>query len=335
MPTLLEVLATVAPGTELREAIDNMLKAHMGALIVVGGEPDIDEDAEAGFRLDVAFRHTRLYELAKMDGAILLDRELRRIRRANVELIPKRMVASEETGMRHRAAERVAKTRDAFVIVISERRQMVTVYLGNQRYPLHDRSFILARAGAAMTSLGRYDRLYRAALRRLDEAEREGGAADFALVVEVLERNLVRARIRNQILVYIVELGQDGRLIDLGLEDYPETARQTGYIVRDYARALPDREPPADLAASWGAAEWARYLGYDGPPERVEPRGVRILHTDPKLPETIIERVLQRYPRLSRLQRATVEQLLTIEGVGSGRAERILALVHGSGPTHA
>lgn len=329
MPTLLEVLAKVAPGTELREAIDNILKAHMGALIVVGGEPDIDEDAEAGFRLDVAFRHTRLYELAKMDGAILLDRDARRIRRANVELVPKRMVPSEETGMRHRAAERVAKTRDAFVIAVSERRQMVTIYLGDARYPLHDRSFILARAGTAMSSLGRYDRLYRAALRRLDEAERDGGAVDFVLAVEVLERNLVRARIRNQILVYIVELGQDGRLIDLGLEDYPDTSRQTGYIVRDYARTLPEGEPPADLAASWGAVEWARHLGYDGPPERVEPRGVRILHSDPKLPDGIVERVLERYPSLARLQTASVGQLLEIEGVGPGRAERILALIRG------
>lgn len=328
MDQILGVLAKVSPGTALREAIDNIIKARTGALIVVGGEPGIDEDFEGGFSLDVPFHHALVYELAKMDGAIVLDHAISRIRRANVELRPKMTAASTETGMRHRAAERIARTRDAIVIAVSQRRSVVSIYWGEARYVLHDLSFILTKATGALTSLSRYDRLYRSAARRLSESEVRG-ASFFADVVEVLRRALIAIQIRNEIYRYIVELGRDGRLIDLQLEEYPDLHREWEWIFADY-RAQPSLKvlDPVEMdgAAQWGPEQWARALGYRRAPETVDARGFRLLHTVPRLPESVILQVVEKFGSLTALRHASQDQLDQLPDVGPQRARAICQL---------
>ncbi len=328
MDQILGMLAMVSPGTALREAIDNIIKARTGALIVVGGEPGIDEDFEGGFSLDVPFHHALVYELAKMDGAIVLDREMSRIRRANVELRPKLTASSTETGMRHRAAERIARTRDAIVIAVSQRRSVVSIYGGGARYVLHDLSFILTKATGALTSLSRYDRLYRSAARRLLENEVRG-ASFFADVVEVLRRVLIAIQIRNEIYRYIVELGRDGRLIDLQLEEYPDLHREWEWIFADY-RAQPSLKvlDPVEMdgAAQWGLEQWARALGYRRTPDMVDARGFRLLHTVPRLPESVILQVVEKFGSLTGLRQASQDQLDQLPDVGPQRARAICQL---------
>ncbi|WP_053961182.1 DNA integrity scanning diadenylate cyclase DisA [Sulfobacillus thermosulfidooxidans] len=324
---LLEVLSRIAPGTALREAIDNIIRARTGALIIIGGEPEIDEDCEGGFRLDVPFHHEFVYELAKMDGAILLDQDIHRIRKANVELIPKKYATSAETGMRHRTAERIAKTRNATVIAVSERRSIVTIYKGQSRYVLHDLSYILTKATSALASLSRYDRLFRSAVRRLAESEAEE-AVPLVDVIEALRRGYIALTIRQEINRYVVELGRDGHLIDLQLEEYPDIFRDWIGIWKDYqAQNIPVPNPVILDAASWSQEMWANRLGYDQLDYRIEPRGYRLLHTI-RLPDDVIEILMHEYRTLSEMRQASLDDFSQISGIGSQRARTIWAALH-------
>lgn len=325
---MLEALARVAPGTALREAIENILRAHTGGLIVVGGEPEIDSMMAGGVRLDVPFAHGLLYELAKMDGAIVLDGELRRIRSANVELIPPSHIPSSETGMRHRTAERVARATDALAIAVSQRRSLVSLYRGNQRYLLHDLGYILTKATQALSSLGRYDRLYRSAARRLGEAEAHG-TVRVGLVVECLRRMAFAIQIRREILRYGVELGREGRLIDAQVKEFPALEEEWVALWLDYRRnpLLPVPEPPSDPQA-WDSADWLARLEYPGEEVAVEPRGYRWLRRIPRLPANVVERLISRFGSLERLKQASPDDLDAIEGIGPQRASAIWQELH-------
>lgn len=325
---LLDVLSRIAPGTALREAIDNIIRARTGALIIIGGEPDIEEDCEGGFRLDVPFHHEFVYELAKMDGAIMLDQDIRRILRANVELIPQKYATSTETGMRHRTAERIAKTRNATVIAVSERRSVVSIYKGQSRYLLHDLSYILTKATNALASLGRYDRLFRSASRRLMETEWDR-PVPLVDVTETLRRAYIALKVRQEINRYVVELGRDGHLIDLQLEEYPDIFRDWLWVWKDYQMENAEVPNPVTLDADgWAPEAWANRLGFDSLSYTLEPRGYRLLHTISRLPDMVIERIVHHFETLSGMRRASFEDLTQIEGIGPQRARSIWDVLH-------
>src|SRR6516164_2908043 len=153
---MIEALAAVAPGRPLREGIDRILQAKMGALIVVGDGPEVLNICSGGFLLDAEFSPQRLSELAKMDGAIILGQDATRIARANVHLVPNPNVATSETGTRHRTAERVARSIDVPVISVSEDMAVIAVYRHDQKHPLETIPRLLARANQALQTLERY-----------------------------------------------------------------------------------------------------------------------------------------------------------------------------------
>lgn len=327
--TMLEEVAKVAPGTRLRDAIDRIIRAQSGALIVIGGEPGINEDCKGGFRLDVPFSPSLVYELAKMDGAILLDGTLSRIRMANVEMVPRLEADSVESGIRHRTAERLARTRDALVVAISERRGTVSLYRGHERFVLHDLGYILTKAQGAVNSLSRYDRLFRGAVRRLSEAELYAGVM-LQDVVEVLRRGLVAMEVRDELHGYIVELGKDGHLMDLQLEEFPDIQREWRWIWDDYQA---EDGAPVQLkraAASLSDEDWYLALGYGkGEGTRLlVPRGYRVLHQIPRLPDTVIQQLVRRYEDVRALTSATPADLDKVEGVGPQRAGLIYRALH-------
>src|SRR5262250_1176066 len=133
---LLDALSIVAPGQPLREGLDRVVKASMGALIVIGDGPEVLNICSGGFLLDAEFSPQRLSELAKMDGAIILASDASRIARANVHLVPDPNVPTTETGTRHRTAERVARSIDVPVISVSEDMAVITLYRGDIKHPL-------------------------------------------------------------------------------------------------------------------------------------------------------------------------------------------------------
>src|SRR5256885_2817665 len=216
--SLLDALAAVAPGKPLREGLDRILQAGMGALVVVGDGPEVLNICSGGFLLDAAFSPQRLSELAKMDGAIILAPDASRIARANVHLVPNPNVPTSETGTRHRTAERVARSIAVPVVSVSEDQQVITVYIGDEKHPLEPIPRLLNRANQALQTLERYRTRLDAVSGSLSALEIED-LVTLRDVVTVLQRTEMVRRIAEEMDGYIVELGVDGRLVRLQLEE--------------------------------------------------------------------------------------------------------------------
>ncbi|MEP7035305.1 MAG: DNA integrity scanning diadenylate cyclase DisA, partial [Actinomycetota bacterium] len=149
-------LAAVAPGTELRDGLERILRGRTGALIVLGHDRVVEAMSTGGFPLSIDFSSTRLRELAKMDGAIVLDREGTHILRAATQLLPDPSIETNESGTRHRTAERVAKQTGFPVVSVSQSMQIVALYVAGRRHVLEGSMAILSRANQALQTLERY-----------------------------------------------------------------------------------------------------------------------------------------------------------------------------------
>lgn len=241
-PTLREAVARLAPGTGLRDGLERILRGRTGALIVLGHDENVEAICDGGFSLDVRYAATRLRELCKMDGAVVLSTDGSRIVRANVQLVPDPSIPTDESGTRHRSAERAAIQTGYPVISVSHSMNIVTVYVRGERHVLTDSATILSRANQAIATLERYKTRLDEVSRQLSRAEIEDFVTlrDVMTVVQRLE--LVR-RIGLVIDYDVVELGTDGRQLRLQLDELlggNDTAREL--IVRDY-HANP--EPPS------------------------------------------------------------------------------------------
>lgn len=231
-----EALAAVAPGTPLRDGLERILRGQTGGLIVLGYNRDVEELCSGGFELDVDFSATRLRELAKMDGAIVLSDD-HKIVRAAVHLVPDPAIPTDEAGTRHRTAQRVARQTGLPIIAISKSMRIIALYLDGIRYVLEESAAILSKANQALATLERYKH-------RLDEVSGTLSALeiedlvtvrDVAAVVQRLE--MVR-RISDEIKGYVVELGTDGRLLSLQLDELVAGVdSERELVIRDYLPA--------------------------------------------------------------------------------------------------
>ena len=332
---LRNTLAGVAPGTALRDGLERILRGRTGALIVLGTDKTVEAISSGGFTLDVPFSATGLRELAKMDGAIILDRDAQRILRAAVHLMPDQSIHSEETGTRHRTADRVARMTDFPVISVSQSMQIIALYVGGTRYVLEDTGSILSRANQALATLERYKM-------RLDEVSSTLSALeiedlvtnrDVAVVAQRLE---MVTRIAREIEDYVLELGTDGRLLSLQLEELVTGVDlDRELVVRDYLpigkKSRTSQEVLADLERL-NATELvdvnavARALGL-GTNEHLDnpaaPRGYRLLARVPRLPGTVVERLVDHFGGLQKLLAASIDDLQAVEGVGELRARSV------------
>ncbi|CRK85255.1 DNA integrity scanning diadenylate cyclase DisA [Neobacillus massiliamazoniensis] len=328
-----DVLQFVAPGAPIREGIDNVLRAKTGGLIVVGYNEKVRAIVDGGFQLNCPFSPSFLYELAKMDGAIILNEFGNKILFANAQLAPDSTIPSSETGMRHRTAERVAKQTKALVIAISQRRNVITLYQGNFRYALKDIGVIFTKANQAIQTLEKYKTVLGRSITNLSILEFEESVTynDFLLVLHRFEMVL---KIKNELLTYLNELGTEGRLIRLQMDEIlPDLERETILIIKDYAferdikaqeilqriQAITGNETIEDMAL----LKLMGYVGYVHLDENKCPRGYRILNKIPRLPAVIIENLITRFGILSNIISATVEELDEVEGIGEVRAKKI------------
>src|SRR5581483_10921351 len=217
-PTLRDAISRLAPGTGLRDGLERILRGRTGALIVLGHDENVEAICDGGFSLDVRYAPTRLRELSKMDGAVVLSTDCSRIVRANVQLVPDPSIPTDESGTRHRSAERAAIQTGCPVISVSHSMNIVTVYVGGERHVLTDSATILSRANQAIATLERYKA-------RLDEVSRQLSLAeieDFVTlrdVMTVVQRLELVRRIGLVIDYETVELGTDGRQLRLQLEE--------------------------------------------------------------------------------------------------------------------
>jgi diadenylate cyclase len=330
---LLAALAAVAPGTALREGLDRILQANKGALIVVGDGPEVLNICSGGFLLDAAFSPQRLSELAKMDGAIILASDASRIARANVHLVPNPNVPTSETGTRHRTAERVARSIDVPVISVSEDMAIIAVYVGDKKHPLATIPQLLTRANQALQTLERYRTRLDAVVSSLSALEVED-LVTVRDVVSVLQRTEMVSRIADEIRANIIELGVDGRLVALQLEELMGRVEddrrlvvldyfheESGWHVDESMAALDalTTEELLDLKAVSSALHLPG-LDLDA---HVEPRGYRLLARIPRLPESVAARIVARFGTLQKIMRATIDDLDDVAGVGESRARAI------------
>ncbi|MGP4082470.1 DNA integrity scanning diadenylate cyclase DisA [Pseudalkalibacillus sp. R45] len=329
-----KMLQYIAPGTPLRDGIDNVLRAKTGGLIVVGCNDKVQKLVDGGFSINCRFSPAYLYELAKMDGAIILNDEGNRILFANTQLIPDTSIPSKETGIRHRTAERVAKQTGNLVVSISQRRNVITLYQGNIRYSLQDIGVILTKANQALQTLEKYKSV-------LDQSLTDLGALEFEELVtfqevsQVIHRIEMVLRIRNEIIKYVNELGSEGRLISMQMEELVSNIEsEAALIVKDYAKdSKVDPYRTLNELKKLSSEELleenaiVRLLGYlpsaNIYEEPVKPRGYRILHKIPRLPSLIIENLVQHFKHLQNTLKASIEELDEVEGIGEIRARKI------------
>src|SRR5205807_3374493 len=233
---MIEAVAVVAPGRPLREGLDRILQANMGALIIVGDGPAVLSICSGGFLVDAGFTPQRLSELAKMDGAIILSPDASRIARANVHLVPNPNVPTTETGTRHRTAERVARSVDVPVISVSEDMSVIAVYRHDVKHPLEPIPRLVNRANQALQTLERYKNRLDTVSGSLSALEVED-LVTMRDVVTVLQRAEMVRRIAEEIDGYIVELGVDGRLVLLQLEELlGGVDDDRRHVIKDYFR---------------------------------------------------------------------------------------------------
>jgi diadenylate cyclase len=329
-------LAAAAPGTALRDGLERILRGRTGAMIVLGHDVVVEEISSGGFPLDVEFSATRLRELAKMDGAIVCDRDASRILRAATQLVPDPSIDTAESGTRHRTAERVAKQTGFPVIAVSQSMRIVALYVSGRRYVLEDSSAILSRANQALATLERYKLRLDEVTGTLSALEIEDlvTVRDVAAVVQRLE---MVGRISDEIAGYVVELGTDGRLLTLQLEELTGgVGPDRELVVRDYLPAdSSDRvvEEMLGVLSQLSSTELldlasvARLMGYsvvgDALDAAISPHGYRLLSKVPRLPGAIVERLVDHFGSLQKLLAAGLEDLQAVDGVGESRARAV------------
>jgi len=329
------ILKLVAPGTPFRDGLENVLRAKTGALIVVGYTNQIMEIIDGGYSINCDFTPSNLYELAKMDGAIILNDDIKKILYANTLLMPDTSIVSTETGIRHRTAERVAKQTGQLVISISQRRNIITLYQGNYRYSLKDIGVILTKANQAIQTLEKYKSVLDQALTNLSAMEFEE-LVTLNEVALVLQRIEMVQRIKAEIEKFIIELGNEGRLISMQLEELVANLDIEAYhLIKDYNKDPSDDEVKRVLLEIkklnsdelLESQNMVRLLGYTGnlnlQEEPVSPRGYRILSRIPRLPNAIITNLVEEFHNLPRAIMATIEELDEVDGIGEVRARAI------------
>ena len=322
---LLEALRMVAPGTPLRDAIDRILQANKGALIVVGDGPEVLSVCSGGFLLDAEFTPQRLSELAKMDGAIILAADGSRIARANVHLVPDPTVPTTETGTRHRTAERVARSLKVPVVSASEEMGVINVYAGGSKHQVQDVSRLLDRANQALQTLERYKTRLDDAIANLTGVELED-VVTLRDVAAVVQRGEMVHRISDEIETMIIELGIDARLLRLQLDElYGDIDDELELVVADYlpaGRTVVETQFEMSRLTDDDVLDMrvaAATLHRDGDnrdlEQEVAPKGLRLLHRVHRLPAEQAAAIADHFGGLAKLQRATVDDLMEVEHV--------------------
>jgi diadenylate cyclase len=339
---LVRALEMVAPGTSLREGVDNILHARTGGLIVIGDTDELAFLFSGGIKLDLDYAPAMVYELAKMDGAIVLDRECTTILRAGVQLVPDPALPTRESGTRHRTAERVARQSGFPVITVSKSMRVIAVYVAGERHVLEDSSALLTRAHQALAALERYRQRQEQATDALSALEIEDRVTlrDLAAVAQRVE---MTNRVANEVAGYMIELGTDGGVLALQLDELTAgSSQERELFLRDYAPTGPSGGG-ASAAGAHGSAGSARLAALtadqlldlpavaqavrpgsaDDLDQPVSPRGYRLLSHIPRLPAPATERIVEHFDCLQKLLSASVQDLSEIPGIDAAVASRV------------
>ena len=331
-----EVLKMIAPGTPIRDGLENILKAKTGALIVIADTKEVLDLVDGGFELNVDYTSSRLYELAKMDGAIVLSSDFKKILYANTQIIPSSSIVTTETGTRHRTAERTAKQTGALVISISQRRSVITIFKENERYVLEDTAKVITKANQALQTVEKYKKVFDNKLSTLNEYE-FNDIVTLENVINAIQRAEMVMKVVEEVQIAIYELGEEGRLLQMQLEELVGDLEQEELlIIKDYITVKNKRKTAEkalqeirtleheDLIVIDKIAKILGYNDFDNYEEvGVYTRGYRILNKVPRMPANIVENLVKSFKSFQHILEADLEQLDEVEGIGEIRARTI------------
>ena len=331
---LIETLKILAPGTPLREGLENMLKAKTGGLVVISDREAIMDIIDGGFHINIDFSPAYIYELGKMDGAIILSSDAKKIIYANAQLIPDSSIPSSETGIRHRIAEQVAKETGEIVIAISQRRNIITLYKGYHKYVIQDTDKILIKANQAIQTLEKYRISLDRAMNSLSALEFEDLVTVYDVAL-VLQRTEMVMKIAYEIEKFIYELGNEGRLVSMQLEELVADVKKDGkHVIYDYNTNFEGDydtiQKSIKLLSSeelLNLANISRILGYGSNINAldlaVSTKGYRILTKIPRLPINVVDNIVKQFENFQKTLKASIEELDDVEGIGEVRARAI------------
>lgn len=329
------ILKLMAPGTQIRNGLDNILKAKTGALIVIGDSKEVLDLVDGGFSINEDYTPSRLYELAKMDGAIILSSDLKRILFANAQIIPSSTIPTKETGTRHRTAERTAKQTGEIVVSISQRRNIITIFKGEYRYVIEDTSRLLNRANQALQTVEKYKKVFDSKLSILNEYE-FNDIVTLDNVITAIQRAEMVMKVVEEVQKSISELGEEGRLVQMQLDELVgDLEEEELLIVKDYM--VKTRRKTAEKALDeiinlpheelMNSSNIAKILGYDlfdnYDEVAVYTRGYRILDKIPRMPSNIVENLVKAFKSFQHILAADIPKLDEVEGIGEVRARNI------------
>lgn len=333
--SIADVLRLISPGTPIRDGLENILKAKTGALIVIGDSKEVLDIVDGGFSLDVDYTPSRLYELAKMDGAIILSSDFKKILYANTQLIPSSDIATTETGTRHRTAERTAKQTGEIVISISQRRNIITVFKGYSRYVLEDTSRVISKANQALQTVEKYKKVFDSKLSLLNEYE-FNDIVTLENVITAIQRAEMVMKMVDEVQKSIYELGEEGRLLEMQLEELVGgLEKEELLIIKDYIapgkkrtseKVLKEIESLTheDLMKSQIIARLLGYEDFDNYDEvAVYTRGYRVLNKIPRMPSNIVDNLVKSFKSFQHILAADIPDLDDVEGIGEVRARTI------------
>lgn len=329
----ISTIKKLVPGTPLREGLENILRAKMGVLVFVDNNQSLISIVDGGFSINCEYTPAGFYELGKMDGALILSADARHILYANAQLVPDSNITTTETGTRHRTAERVAKQTGGLVIAISQRRNLITMYLGNLRYTLKDITVILSRANQALQTLGKYRKTLERFFARLGVLE----CTDLVTLLDVTEI-IVRVeqfnRIAREIQLNIIELGYEGRLINMQMEELMPECDDMELLIKDYCASKDKKiqESVREQLSNLPEESLENYtishiLGYLSAPNVLDrpviPRGYRVLRKIPRLSMSLVDNLVNHFKTIHLIYNATLDELIQVPGVDEVQANII------------
>ena len=332
-----EILKLIAPGTPIRDGLENILRAKTGALLLITDNNEVlKQVVDGGFTINEDYTSSKLYELAKMDGAIVLSGDLKKILYANAQLIPSYEIPTLETGTRHRTAERTAKQTGELVISISQRRNIITVFKGNYRYVLEDTEVVLNKANQAIQTLEKYKKVFDTKLNILNEYE-FNDIVTLENVIVAIQRAEMVMRIVEEIQRQIYELGDDGRLVKMQLEELiGGMEKEELLIIKDYMAPSKKKRTPEKVVEELEELSYeditkensiAKLLGYDSFDNydeiSVYTRGYRVLSKIPRMPSNIVENLVDSFKSFQHILAADIESLDDVDGIGETKAKTI------------
>lgn len=325
-------LTQLLPGEPLRIGVDLIADKKSGALIVIGSSAKLDKISSGGVDLiDCEYSPEMLSELAKMDGAIIVDQFVTKIIKANVHLNPSDTLSTTQTGTRHRTAERTAEETNLTVITVSEESSLVKVFTNSETTELEEPSVILGRVNESLQSVDRMRRRFDDAVAELGELEIENSLTN-QQVLEVIQRGELLTRLAKQVRSEALRLGGEAGLVLIQIDSLESGVTNTlNLVLKDHLPAKKYRNIAKAIdEISRQTYEELNDIDYLGSvlgklplDDLSTPKGYRVLARLPNLPENLHDSIIQKFKTLPKLLSASPEKLYEIEGIGRGRAQQL------------